>query len=499
MKKNFIINKKKKIFEFIKKKNILKRNIYNKIRLQLNSFEDIKDFLKKKKINIFCKSKKKKIIVSIIGHSNNGKTTIIKELSKDYFFEKEYNNITQNSNAYNSKNNYGKFILIDTPGHDEFDDVKKKAIIISDISMVVLEACKEIEKNTLLMLNYLITKKKKFFFVINKIDINIDKKEISKNSILLFLKNSNINSVETFKISAKRKIGLDFIKNFIKNINFNVKKKNYIISSKYYKGEIITKILLKSNNIFIGKKIYNDKNKLICIVKKIFFKKKILDVSFPVSLVEVIGFYKKHSFGEKIFFKKNILKINKKKKKYYVNSNFLDPVKKSIYIISDISDYIDILKKIIISSRYKDKYKLVGEKLINKEFNDIFIENCEYLYYGKLILKNKNIKDFYTIYDVLNFLNNKKTKEKKFKNIIIIRKNYKIKKKKVFGVFVKKGSIFIEKKYSLIRNKKVINKCITLSSLKIFDSKKKIVTEGNECGVIFKNYTNLLIGDLLCN
>ncbi|MGX7576426.1 GTP-binding protein [Candidatus Vidania fulgoroideorum] len=491
MKKIYSIDKNENILDYVKKNKILKKNIIK----NCNSNKELIDILKKKKIFFFIKKKKKRKIITIIGHSNNGKTTLIKELSLHNKIN-EYNNITQISNAYLSKEKYGDFIIIDTPGHDDFFYIKKKAINLSNLVFLILESGKEIEPNTLEVLEYIKKKNKDFFFLINKIDLknNLD---ITINSVKKFINLNNLKSV-FFKISAKKKIGIKEVTNFIKIKKYERIKYSYIVESNFIKGKIITKILLNSNFIYLGGKIFDKYNNIICTIKKIYLNSHEKKIAFSCELVEVIGFNKKYSFGKKIFFKvnkKNLLLSDIKKNKE--DFTFLKPKKKSFFLISDNSNFLETILRIFNSSVFKKKYNIIGKKIINNCFEEEIIKECTYLYYGKRKFKKNSVCDFYSLYDIYSFLNKKKNINYKYKNLILIKKIFNKKNCKIFGVVVKRGCLNLNSNYSLIRRGVVINSNIKISSIRFLNTYKNSVKSVSECGVIFKNYNKIFIKDIL--
>ncbi|MGX7582750.1 GTP-binding protein [Candidatus Vidania fulgoroideorum] len=490
MKKIYVVKRGFNLIEYLKKRKILKKNI-------LKKNIDLKKYLRSKKIIFYYKTIKKRLIISLIGNSDNGKTTITKRFCNFDNFINEYNNITQCSNAYYSKFNDVDFILIDNPGHNDFDYIKKKSIDISNLVIIVLNSCSFLEKNTENFIKYLIIKKKDFIFIINKIDICKNSK-IIYNSTNNFLKKYNLKK-EFFEISAKKKKGFNELFKYIKEFKFKKFSYSFVINSFFNNKKLLTKLILNNNYLCVGKKIYDEENNLVCVVKKIYKDNISIDIAFPIEIVTILGFKKIFSFGKKIFFnKKNKLK-NLKKINYenFLEYNFLSPKKKNIFLISDNINYINSFIKIFNSNSIFSEYNLIGKKIINNSFNNLIFKNCKYIYYGTKEYNNCNVKSFYSIYEIYKYFEKFKRVDFNFKNNFLIKKIFFIDKKRIYGCYIKKGSIKLGCKYYLFRNNKLLKKDIEIISIKHLGINKKTISFGKECGIIIKGSFLLCENDSL--
>lgn len=150
-------------------------------------------------------------IVTILGHVDHGKTTLLDTIRKANVAAKESGGITQHISAYQVKKK-GKFItFVDTPGHEAFSAMRERGVSIADIAVLVVAADDGVRPQTKEVIEYLLTKKIPTIVAINKIDkpeANIQrvKKELADNGILLEDWGGQVLSSE---VSAKQNIGID--------------------------------------------------------------------------------------------------------------------------------------------------------------------------------------------------------------------------------------------------------------------------------------------------
>lgn len=150
-------------------------------------------------------------VVTILGHVDHGKTTLLDTLRKTRIAEKESGGITQHITAYQVRKK-GKFItFIDTPGHEAFAAMRERGASIADIAVLVVAADDGVKPQTKEVIDFLNSHKIPTVVAINKIDkpeanINKVKQELAEKGILL---EGYGGDVPYNEISAKNNIGLD--------------------------------------------------------------------------------------------------------------------------------------------------------------------------------------------------------------------------------------------------------------------------------------------------
>jgi translation initiation factor IF-2 len=150
-------------------------------------------------------------IVTILGHVDHGKTTLLDTIRKTSVAAKEAGGITQHISAYQVKKKGLPITFIDTPGHEAFSAMRERGVSIADIAVLVVAADDGVRPQTKEVIEYLKEKKIPTVVAINKVDkpdANIQrvKQELADNGILIEQWGGEIISAE---VSAKQNIGID--------------------------------------------------------------------------------------------------------------------------------------------------------------------------------------------------------------------------------------------------------------------------------------------------
>ncbi|MGX7577250.1 GTP-binding protein [Candidatus Vidania fulgoroideorum] len=484
--KYFITEKKIININYILKKKIVKKNLLKKLNIINKNYyiNEINLILKNLNIKIITKIFNKKIIVLVLGDVNAGKTSLIENLTGKNIKKNNYS-ITQNINIYN----YRQFYIIDTPGHELFNKIKKKIIFLSHVTIILLSSEKTIRLEDLnKTLKHI---KENCLFCITKIDLK------TSNSLEKFLTYNFKNKI--YKISSLKNIGtkkmfdkiyldnIKKVKNATDNYGFII---NFFFDKNEYKYELILKTGYLEKNFYA----FDSKKYFIGKVSKLEEQNKIVNYCFAISCVKIYGLSKKLKIGKKVFFLKNKKYKNIKKtfkKPVFFFKNKKKPNKKVI-LISNNKNSLFILKK-IIQNNFNVIYSKIGDitevdMLKNKSFKSIIIN---YSNNTKLnIDKKNNIYSFNLIYDIIDFF--KKTNV--IKNKIQVIKIFKSKTTKIYGVKILKGSVNNKDNYFLKKN----NVKIKIVSIKIKNKKFNCVSENKECGIVIKtNSESIIPNDLI--
>ncbi|QQS61733.1 MAG: translation initiation factor IF-2 [Candidatus Moraniibacteriota bacterium] len=129
-------------------------------------------------------------IVTILGHVDHGKTTLLDYIRKASVAQSEVGGITQGISAYQTKKQ-GKYItFVDTPGHEAFASMRQRGVSLADIAILVVAADDGVKPQTKEVIAYLKEKKIPTIVAITKIDkpeakTARVKQEVSEHGILL--------------------------------------------------------------------------------------------------------------------------------------------------------------------------------------------------------------------------------------------------------------------------------------------------------------------------
>lgn len=150
-------------------------------------------------------------IVTILGHVDHGKTTLLDTIRKANVALGEAGGITQHISAYQVKKHKKLITFVDTPGHEAFSAMRKRGLSIADIAILVVAADDGVRPQTKEVIEYLKEYKLPVIVAINKIDKpeakpERVKQELAEHGILFEEWGGNTMCTE---ISAKGNINID--------------------------------------------------------------------------------------------------------------------------------------------------------------------------------------------------------------------------------------------------------------------------------------------------
>ena len=210
--------------------------------------------------------KKRPPIVTIMGHVDHGKTSLLDALRKSNVVSNEFGGITQHIGAYQVKAGNEELItFIDTPGHAAFTEMRARGSKVTDIVVLVIAADDGIKPQTIEAINHAKAAKVPIIVAINKCDLpnkNITK---IKNDLMRFELVAEDLSGDTLfvEVSATKQINLDKLKESILlqseildlQASVTDKATGVVIESKIDKGKGPVSTILVSNGILQKKEI----------------------------------------------------------------------------------------------------------------------------------------------------------------------------------------------------------------------------------------------------
>jgi len=123
--------------------------------------------IKKETYNV----KKKPPVVTIMGHVDHGKTTLLDYIRKTRVASHESGGITQKIGAYHINYNNHKITFIDTPGHEAFTSMRARGANVTDIIVLVVAANDGVKEQTIEAINHAKAANAPIIVAINKIDL----------------------------------------------------------------------------------------------------------------------------------------------------------------------------------------------------------------------------------------------------------------------------------------------------------------------------------------
>lgn len=253
-------------------------------------------------------------IVTIMGHVDHGKTTLLDALRKTNVAESEFGGITQKIGAYqvevDTKEGKKKITFIDTPGHEVFAKMRRRGAQVTDIAVIVIDAVDGVMPQTLESVKHCQKASVPFLIALNKTDLpdalpEKVKKQLSKENILVEGLGGDIICVE---ISAKTQKSLPQLLEMILLLSEMAEIKSapndpldaVIIESNMDKHQgPVASVIIKNGTLKSGQEVFACRihGKVRALKND---KGQTLDSAGPGTPVKIYGLEKVPKVGEKL-------------------------------------------------------------------------------------------------------------------------------------------------------------------------------------------------------
>ncbi len=504
--------------------------------------EKAEDIIKKIKESKQDNLKSRAPIVTVMGHVDHGKTSLLDVLRKANVVEGEYGGITQHIGAYQINKDKNKITFIDTPGHAAFTEMRARGSKLTDIVVPVVAADDGVKPQTIESIKHAKAAKVPIVVAINKCDLpDADPKKI-KNQLLEHELIAEDLSGDTLmiEISTKTKNNLDkLIESIILQAElldlkteYETKAKGIVLESKIDVGRgpvvnlIITSGKLTKGNFFVsGKKwgkvraIINDQGKNI-------------EVAEPSTPVEILGINGASNAGDDFVVlssekeAKNLSEARINEAKEGINNlsfatkdnAFSQNTSKELNIIikSDVHGSAEAIKFALSNIKHDEvKAKILLSDIgmvtetditLAKASNAVVIAfNVKPSKEAKKLAEKENIKiqSFNVIYELIDLIKNKMSGlltpeiNEEITGTAEVLDIFKVSKVgKVAGSKVLNGEINQDSNARIIRDGTIIfnGKVGT-----IFREKNQVkqVNAGLECGISLRDFTDFQVKDII--
>ncbi len=202
-------------------------------------------------------------IVTVMGHVDHGKTSLLDNIRKTNVIEGEAGGITQHIGAYSVELNGQKITFLDTPGHEAFTAMRARGAKITDVAIIIVAADDNVMPQTIEAINHAQAAGVPMVFAINKIDKpNANPDHIKEQlSQMNYLVESWGGKYQDQEISAKKGINLDKLLEKVLleaemldlKANPNKKAVGTVIESTLDKGRgYVSTVLVQTGTLHIG-------------------------------------------------------------------------------------------------------------------------------------------------------------------------------------------------------------------------------------------------------
>lgn len=476
-------------------------------------------------------------VITILGHVDHGKTTLLDTIRKTSVAAKEAGGITQHISAYQVKKK-GKWItFVDTPGHEAFSAMRERGVSIADIAVLVVAADDGVRPQTKEVVSYLKEKKLPIIVAINKIDkpeanLMKVKQELSDNGIVIEEWGGDVICAE---ISAKNGIGIDKILEDIlliaeiEDFKADFKRDGLAVVLESHldsqKGPVAT-VLVKTGSLKVGQDIVAGSSSGR-IRKMEDFSGKNLQIAEPSTPVTIMGFGSVPKVNDvlQIVNRKSISQIKSQSTengslKTKKSQDLLDENIKRLKIIlkSDVQGSLEAIEQILSTIKSEEvAVQYIGTGVGNITESDVKIAESS----GSTILgfnvvatpvakrlsegSQVEIKTYDIIYelveDVKGLLSDllpveiERTDLGMLKVLAVFKNG---KREMIVGGRVSEGKMIKGENIEIKRDGEIVGKG-RLSNLQQNKNNTQEVNQGNECGVTFEGSVKIKEGDnLVC-
>ena len=486
--------------------------------------------------------KKRPPIVTVMGHVDHGKTSLLDALRSSNVVSGEFGGITQHIGAYQVSISNQRITFIDTPGHAAFTEMRSRGSKVTDIVVLVVAADDGVQPQTIESIKHAKAANVPIVVAINKCDLpSADPKKI-KNQLLEYELIAEELSGDTLfaEISAITKKNLDKLKENILlqaelldlKADDSLKATGIVLESKIDIGRgpiatiVIMSGMLKKGDYFVSginwgkaRALINDKGENI-------------DKALPSMPIELLGINKVPKAGDDFV----VVENEKEAKEIYEYRNgnlkseknilqfatqesaFKDQTTKELNIIvkSDVHGSSEAIKNAILNINHEEiKAKIIHSDVgmitetdvtLAKASNALLIAfNIKPSKEAKKLAQDTGVKidNFNIIYEVIDFIKAKMSGllspdvDEQIIGSAEVLEIFKVSKVgKVAGSKVLNGEINNESNARLIRDGSIVYNGKVSSIFREKNATKK-VSAGLECGITLKDFSDYKKKDII--
>ncbi|MBW1892585.1 MAG: translation initiation factor IF-2, partial [Deltaproteobacteria bacterium] len=483
-------------------------------------------------------------VVTIMGHVDHGKTSLLDVIRKSSVTDLEMGGITQHIGAYNVETEKGQIVFLDTPGHEAFTAMRSRGASVTDIVILVVAADDGVMPQTIEAMNHAKSANVPIIVAVNKIDKeNADPEMVKRGLSDYGILSEEWGGENIFvNISAKQKTGINELLDMILlqsemlelKADPNKPARGHVIESKLDSGRgSVATILIQEGTLKAGASI-------VCglhygkVRAMLDDKGNVIEKATPSTPVEVLGLNGVPDAGEELVViddekdakQVSEYRIQKQRSKELAKSSRLsleglfeqmqeNEVKDlNLIIKADVHGTIEALKESLIKlSGDEVKIKIIHSATGTINESDISLAAVS----NAIIIgfnvrpatkihdlaseENVDMRFYNIIYDAIKDIKSAMTgmMDSKFEERILgraeIREVFVIPKVgAIAGSYVTDGKIERGQRTHLIRDGVVVHDG-KIESLRRFKDDAKEVRVGYECGIGIEKFNDIKVND----
>ncbi len=455
-------------------------------------------------------------IVTIMGHIDHGKTTLLDKIRLSNVCRKESGGITQHIGAYQSNG----ITFIDTPGHAAFCCMRERGAQITDIVVLVISGAEGVMPQTKECIKYIKAQNIPVIVALNKCDLDTFNPDKIKGQLVeLDLTPEDYGGqIACLPISAKTGQGIDKLMEMIK-LNAEIMELKdedtaplsaLVIESKLdkAKGPVAT-VIVKTGTLKKGDSLFFQ-NIPFKVKALLDYNRQNIQSATPSTPVEILGFPQVPLVGSWI---KDQVEIEEKNEIVDQVTHQVaktdDGKKINIVLKADTQGTLEALRNCL-----SDDVVVLASGIGSVTDNDIFIAqsgqatiyafNAQTPKFIAKLAENEKVKIFSSniIYEIIEDIQSRVLKmlEPTIDETILgegkIIAEFKINKVRIAGVKVTKGEFTVGDSVHLKRDDEIIKD----TKVEGIHQGKEVIDKikmGNECGITFKPYIDFHQNDVI--
>ncbi len=485
-------------------------------------------------------------VVTIMGHVDHGKTSLLDAIRETRVTEQEAGGITQHIGAYHVEINRRQIVFLDTPGHEAFTMMRARGAQVTDIVVLVVAADDGVKPQTVEAIHHARDAKVPIIVAINK----IDKPEAQPDRVRQALTDHGLTAEEwggdtvMVNVSAKKRIHLNELLEMIllvadlKDLKANPKRmaSGAVLEAKLDRGRgVVATILVQNGTLRIGD--YLIAGSVYGRVRAMFDDRgRNLKEAGPSTPVEVLGLQALPQAGDVFnvvedsekaktvgaYRQEQIRERMQQKTSRMTLDHLYDLLKteeqKELPIIlkADVQGSVEVLTETLLKlSNERVKIRMVhsgagaiteGDVLLASAANAIVIGFSVRPEKGVQEIadrENVDVRLYTVIYDISNEIRQAMvglldaTIREKTLGAAEVRDTFKIPKVgTIAGCHVINGTIGRNAQIRLLRDHIVIHKG-RISSLKRFKEDAMEVRSGYDCGICLERFNDIKVNDVI--
>jgi len=476
-------------------------------------------------------------VVTILGHVDHGKTTLLDYIRQSRLTAREYGGITQRIGAYEIATGLkgyptDKITFIDTPGHEAFSKLRARGANVADLALLLIDAKDSVMPQTVESIQHIKNANIPFIVVFNKVDLaeaNVEKvkRDLLKYEIITEDKGGKVPAVA---VSAKTGQGVDELLETILFTAFDLKLsyeksnpgKAYVIETKKDRRGVVISVVMRDGEFRVGQTV--SCGTIIFRIRSITGDRgQTLEAIIPSTSAELLGCPSLPEVGSLVTAeKKDMLRTQKETvvlsqsipPKLEISDLLPKTEEKKLSLVVK-ADSQGSLEAILEALQKNQNLKIILSGIGDIHRSDIFLakstkavvvgfavssdnEVRELAKQEKVLIKTYNIiyELIEELEEVADLLKEQKEKEKNLKGEATILATFLIEGERVYGAKVFKGKVNLGDNLEIYRNDQLVNKT-RLVSLHIRAKKVTEVKKDQECGMVFSPALDIKVGDVV--